>query len=85
MSNDKYKKMRLDMKNFIKWLKEDAPANCISGQVRGLGTVTGEPTGTISNYASQNVTDALDSSDEISDLFKAHNDLHASRVADFYK
>ena len=73
------------MKSFIKWLKEDAPANCISGQIRGLGVVTGDPTGTITNYASQNVTDALDSADEISDVLKSHNDLHASRVAGFYK
>jgi hypothetical protein len=44
------------MKTFKNWLKEDGPANGIGsgGGIRGLGNVTGDPGGGISNYAAQN-------------------------------
>lgn len=47
------------MKKFCDWLKEEGPANVSVGLgIRGLGDVTGEPKGSITNYAAANAAEA---------------------------
>lgn len=43
------------IKTFTSWLSEDAPTNVSAGTgVRGFGDVSGQPAGSISNYAAAN-------------------------------
>lgn len=46
------------MKTFSQWVSESAPANVSAGiGVRGLGDVTGNPAGDITNYAAANAAE----------------------------
>lgn len=47
------------IKTFASWLSEDAPTNVSAGEgVRGFGDVSGQPAGSISNYAAANAADS---------------------------
>lgn len=47
------------MKKFSQWVSESAPANVSAGLgVRGLGDVTGQPAGNITNYAAANAAES---------------------------
>lgn len=47
------------MKKFKLWIIEDGPTNISAGTgVRGLGDVSGQPGGSISNYAAANAAEA---------------------------
>lgn len=47
------------MKKFSQWVSESAPANVSAGLgVRGLGDVSGQPAGDISNYAAANAEES---------------------------
>lgn len=59
---------------FKKWVVESSPANCSAGSgVRGFGDVSGQPTGSISNYAAAN---AIENADTPKDLLKQHSSMH---------
>lgn len=59
---------------FKKWIFEAAPTNHSVGPgVRGLGDVSGQPAGDISNYAAAN---AIESADTAKDLLKQHTAAH---------
>lgn len=45
------------MKTFCQWIKESSPTNSTGSAIRGLGSVSGVPGGTISNYAAFNSSD----------------------------
>lgn len=64
------------IKNFSSWLSESAPTNVSAGTgVRGLGDVTGQPAGSISNYAAAN---AIANGDSPDDILKAHRSMHVT-------
>lgn len=55
------------IRRFKSWLFEDAPTNMSVGTgVRGLGDVTGQPAGSISNYAAANAADSQNITNGIS-------------------
>lgn len=66
------------MKTFKKWLQEDSPANSISGGgIRGMGLVSGDPNGDITNYATNNASEQ----GSITDVVKGMADAHLSMSA----
>jgi hypothetical protein len=65
-----------NMKTFKKWLLEDSPANSIAGGgIRGMGNVTGDPNGDITNYATNNATEQGQVSSDVQSMIDSHNNM----------
>jgi hypothetical protein len=62
------------MKTFREWISEGAPTNSVaSDSIRGLGNVTGDPKGSVTNYAMAN---AIASGDTMGDMLQKHVAMH---------